>query len=405
MSTEEAASKTTVISTNKENSIMSQWNTTTFRTRRPCRIRKRLAQRALYVGALCMCCTISWAMTIEGKVINRTTGEPTRGDEVILYRVDRSMHEEARARTNEHGDFRFDTRTGLRYLVAVRHQNVAYHTKTIGDGSRVEVNVYDAVAKIEQVREDSATLFFEVTPGTLKITEFFVLSNTSTPPRTLAGGSTFQFAVPGEATLDSVAVQPPETLPFETKSRPLRIPGQYWINSPIRPGVTKVRVKYSLPYSGTASFHPRVLRPVAAMALMIPESMRLSVDQPEMFTYTGKDVGLSVYMAKQMKPGRQPRLWVSSVGSLETTGTSAEDGTAASGLDASNADFLPGPSSNQGFLADTTRFVIVCFETPVLVIALVIVVAMLRERRQLSTQISQRRNGIESAGLGGSDRG
>jgi hypothetical protein len=337
-------------------------------------------------------------------VTNRTTGEPARDDEVILYRVSRSMHEEARARTSEHGDFHFDSRTGLRYLVAVRHQNVAYHTRTIRDGSRVEVSVYNAVATIEQVREDSDTLFFEVIPGTLKITEFLILSNTSSPPQTLTGKTTFQFATPADATLDSVAVQSPETLPFETRSWPSRQPGQYAIASPILPGVTKVRLKYSLPYAGSASFQPQVLRPVAATALMVPESMQLTTDQPDMFMYTGKDNGLSVYLAKFTEPGRLPRVWLRSRGAVATVGTSAEGTADGSEIEASLPDYLPEGSSNQGFFADTTRTVFLCFETPIVVIALVIVIAICRNRGDISTRKCEQQDGMQTAGPGRTSR-
>src|SRR5262249_38301503 len=155
-------------------------------------------------------------------------------------------------------------------------------------------------------------------------------------------------------TLDSVAVQPPETLPFETKSWRCRRPGQYRVAYPIRPGVTKVRVKYSLSYSGSFSFQPRVLRPVAAMALMVPKSLQLITDQPDIFQRTGKDNGLSVYMAKHLEPGRLPRFWLNSDGTFATAGTSPEETAAASDADLSLPGFFPEASSNQGFFADTT---------------------------------------------------
>jgi hypothetical protein len=203
---------------------MSCSKTTTFRTYRPGGKRTRLAQRALYVVALCFFSTTSWATTIDGKVTNRTTGEPARDDEVILYRVSRSMHEEARARTSEHGDFHFDSRTGLRHLVAVRHQNVAYHTKTVSDGSRVEVR------------------------------------------------------------------------------------------------------------------------------------------------------------------------------------TSAEGTADGSEIEASLPDSLPEGSSNQGFFADTTRTVFLCFETPIVVIALVIVIAICRNRGDISTRKCEQQDGMQTAGLGRTSR-
>ncbi len=85
-----------VVSTNKENNIMSRSKTTPCRTYRPGTRRARPAQRALYVVALCFLSTASWATTLDGKGTNRTNREPARGDQVTLYRLDGNMHEEAR---------------------------------------------------------------------------------------------------------------------------------------------------------------------------------------------------------------------------------------------------------------------------------------------------------------------
>jgi hypothetical protein len=393
-----------VMSTNNKNSIMRHSKTTPFRRCWVGKTRRRLGQHALYVVVLCFLSMISWAARIDGEVVNLTTGEPARGDEVILYRVDRSMHEEAHARSGEHGEFHFDTHSDLRYLVAVRHQNVAYHTRTMNGASQPIVPVYNALANLEQIREDSDTLFFELSDGMLDVTEFFVLSNASTPPRTLAGRNTFQFSIPADATLDSVAVQPPETLPIETKCSSFRKPGQYGIAFPIRPGVTKVRVKYRLPYSASVLFQRQVLRPVTAMAFIVPETMQLISDRPGTFLQSGKDNGQSVYVAKQLEPGRLPRLWLNSANAVATTLASTEETAAGSDIEVPVPDFFPESPSKQGFFADTTRIVILCFETPVVVIALVIFIAMFRNRGDVSTRRSEARNAIEAVSVGRSDR-
>jgi hypothetical protein len=85
-----------IVTTNKENNIMSRSKTTPSRTCGPGIRRARPAQRALYVVALCCLSTASWATTLDGKGTNRANGEPARGDQVTLYRLDGNMHEKAR---------------------------------------------------------------------------------------------------------------------------------------------------------------------------------------------------------------------------------------------------------------------------------------------------------------------
>lgn len=360
---------------------------------------RRLGTHCLSLIVLCCLFTPTWASTISGRVMNRSTDQPSYGDEVILYRVDRTMHEQARVISDQQGNFRFTTKDQVRYLIAVQHGNVIYHMSIMSGTLQLEVPVYDAVAKLEEVREDSDTLFFEAGSSRLNVTEFFVLSNTSIPARTLAGSNTFQFAVPAEATLNTVAVQPPDTLPSETKFWPYGKTGQYRIAYPIHPGVTKVRVKYSLPYPGSASFQPQVLRPVAAMALMVPESIQLTVDRPDIFVQSVKDNGLSVYIAKNLQPGRLSRLWLSAAGKFDN-GSESEEGTPdASNFEASLPDFPPGTSSKQGVFADTTR-TFLCFETPIVVIAVVIAIAMLRNRGELSARTGDQPNRVQTTSHG-----
>ena len=153
----------------------------------------------------------------------------------------------------------------------------------------------------------------------MKITEFFVLSNRSNPPQTLAANNTFDFVLPRQAALDSVAVQPPDTLPLRTSVSPHGHRGRYGVSYPIRPGVTKVRVVYHLPHSGKVSLTPTVLHPVAAMALMVPQSMRMVTGQPDAFAYHGEQNGLSVYVANYLRPGTSSTFSLSGTGRSNTS--------------------------------------------------------------------------------------
>jgi hypothetical protein len=257
--------------------------------------------RLLSVLALAGCASAS---AITGQIINRSKGEPAAGDEVILYRVDPTMHELERTRSDWGGLFSFSNQVDTRHLIAVFHQGVSYHTHAMVRSAPVELSVYDAVSVLKSVRVDSDTLFFESGPKTLTVTEFFVLSNRSDPPRTLAAEKTFDFALPRPgSSLDSVAVQPPDTLPFRTTVLPAGRRGQYRLSYPLRPGVTKFRVVYHIPYSGRASVTPVLLHPVALMALMVPTTMRLTSPSGSGFTYRNEENGLAKFVATHLRRG------------------------------------------------------------------------------------------------------
>lgn len=326
------------------------------------------------------------ASTITGRVINRTTNKPSAGDRVILYRVGRSMHEEQHGISDSRGMFRFEGLARAQYLVAAFHHGVAYHTGLTNGIAPLDISVFDAAARLRDIHEDSDTLFFESDGATLAVTEFFVVANHSNPPRTLTGTSTFDFAIPNHALLDSVAVQPPSTLPHSTSVFPQRAAGRYGIAYPIRPGITKIRVLYRVPYSGSTSIAPVLLRPVGTMAVKVPATMRVNTGQPNFFEYRGEENGLSVYTAKDLRPGRIPAFSLSGIGHLrEVNNAKPPVLEAPSPTELEHAqEFMPQSNSKRAFLRITKRTLALYYEVPVLFTALLIGVGALINRRRCS---------------------
>ena len=286
-------------------------------------MRRITLQLCVRIAVVLLFTSISAAATISGRVMNQSTGSPSYGDDVALYRVDRTMQEVQRTTSDPQGKFRFENQRLSRYLIAVTHQGITYHTPAAVITNPVDVAVFDSVPALQGVHVDSDTLFFETDSTSLKVTEFFVLSNQSSPPRTLSAKETYRFALPQHASLTSVMVQPPGTLPLRVDVSHRSSLGQFAIDYPVRPGVTKIRVVYSLPYSGELSITPRVLYPLAAMALMIPGSMHLKEDSPGMFVYQGKHNRTSEYSRSAVSPGASVRFTLS--------GQAREDGHAAIG--------------------------------------------------------------------------
>ena len=162
----------------------------------------------------------SEASSVVGRVINRSQNRPSAGDDVVLYSVDQTMHEIARTQSGPDGSFQFENPKNISYLVAAFHQGVSYHTKTLHGDGPVEVTVYDAAQNVSGILDGSHTLFVHPENREVGITEFALISNQSSPPRTLAGIQTFKFVLPDHATLDSTLVQPPGTLPLRVKASP-----------------------------------------------------------------------------------------------------------------------------------------------------------------------------------------
>jgi hypothetical protein len=265
----------------------------------------RIHSRAPFlVSCFLLLTSLSAASTIEGMVINSSRNQPSSGDEVVLYSIDQTMHEVNRTKSDALGSFRFETSSDLKYLVAVLHQKVSYHAKVLSSTSLVEVSVYDAASAVTKVQEASKTIFPQVDGDDLKFTEFFVVSNQSTPPRALFAKQTFSFLLPKGAILDSTAVQPPGTLPFFVTAFACGTRGQYCIDYPIRPGTTKIRSVYHLPWSGGISMATPLLHPVGEVSLMIPAALQFDPKVPAIFVGRDNENGFTRYVASDVHPGQ-----------------------------------------------------------------------------------------------------
>jgi hypothetical protein len=279
-------------------------------------LRKALSCALVFLAILSLP-FVAVASTVTGKIINQTTGLPSPGDRVAIYRVDKSMHLEGRTTSDARGEFHFELPADARYIVAAYHQSVPYHTRVLRGQGPVEVSVYDAASDRGPLSEPSDTLFLQGEGSSLKVSEFFVLSNSSN--RTLVGTDTFTFALPRSAVLDSVAVQAPNTLPVLV-SAVRRGPGnRYGIANALRPGATKVRAVYHLPYSGQVPFTVTPLMAVSTMAVMVPVSMKMTSATPGALAYRGEQNRLAMYVASGLRPGRPVTFRISGTGGVTTS--------------------------------------------------------------------------------------
>ena len=272
----------------------------------------------LTLGAVCL------ASTITGIVINLSRNKPSPGDDVVLYRVDKSMHEVTRAKTDVHGAFRLEGPAGSQYLVAAIHDKISYHTALLRGSEPARVLVYDAVSRLAAVQESSTTLYPVLEDRLLKITQFHVVSNVSVPARTLA--PPFSLQLPKGAILDSAAVQPPGTLPFLVKASACGARDQYCIASPIRPGETRIRVVYHLDLHEGSLVTLPLSHSVNRALVKLPESLHLQSNVQAVFRNQGAQNGLLPYSVEGL---HQRRTLSFSLAPLTPQATLANGETAA----------------------------------------------------------------------------
>jgi hypothetical protein len=289
-----------------------------------------------FVFILLLAATAS-AATLSGAVQNKTTGKPSANDEVALIGLSQGMSVLAQTKSDASGKFRFDFNDdGTPHLVRVTHQGVTYFPTggpiTPGATS-VEVPVYDSARKLDGVATNVSVMRIQADGGNMQVLELIAVKNDSKPPRALAGDRTYEFFLPSGAQLDGAQVQGPGGMAINTTAVPDGTSGKHHFTYPIKPGETRFEIAYHIPYSGEATFSPKIVDDIQHFVVMLPKSINFEAKNPSSFSPMDNDPNATVQVATQVKAGADLAFRVSGTGMLpdEQQGQQAQAGGGAMG--------------------------------------------------------------------------
>ena len=269
-----------------------------------------------YFLTILLSVAVASAATITGTVTNGTTGKPAAGDDVILIKLQQSMQEEARTKTDAQGHYSLTASDdSIPHLVRVVHQKVLYHQPAPPGTTHADVQVFDAAAKLVGVSGIVDLMLLQTDNTGLQVTETYGVRNSSSPPRTLMSDRTLEIYLPEGAAVDQGMAQGPGGMPVRSAPVPLPDKNHYAFIFPIRPGETRFQLSYHLPYSGSFSFAPRLTLPVENLAVMLPHSMQFSASKAGVFE-AGEENGVAVQVAKNVAAGNAPAFKVSGSGTV-----------------------------------------------------------------------------------------
>src|SRR6202044_3772865 len=95
------------------------------------------------------------AESLTGVVTNKTTNKPAAGDDVVLIRLQQGMQEASRTKTDAKGRFTLDVPDNGLHLVRVTHDKATYFRPAPPGTQSVEVEVYNAAAKVKGVSSEA----------------------------------------------------------------------------------------------------------------------------------------------------------------------------------------------------------------------------------------------------------
>jgi hypothetical protein len=275
-------------------------------------------QILLGIGLMAGCATATLAAdAITGVARNQTRGGLAAGEEVILFRLDQGMQEEARTKTDSQGAFTFKARyPNALHLVRVVHQGVNYDQRaSVGDA--VSIDVFDAAANVKGVTGSIEIIRIGTNGNLLHVSDMVEIKNDSSPPLTQAGERTFEIYLPAQAKIDSVLAAGSGKIGVMISALP--VPGEpnhYTVNFPLRPGATKFAFNYDLPYDGHAAFREQNEYPLQQVAVMLPPTMKFTSRSAAFQVLTTGNNSYQVEVVNRVKAREEPEFEVSGVGAL-----------------------------------------------------------------------------------------
>lgn len=274
------------------------------------------------------------AATITGTVTNKTTNKPAAGDDVVLIRLAQGMQEASRTKTDARGRFKLDVPDEGTHLVRVTHDKANYFRAAPPGTESVEVDVYNAAAKVKGISSEADVMRIETQAGdkNLHVVENFFVKNDSTPPMTQFSDRPFEFYLPAGAVVAGSAALGPGGMPVQAAPVPLGDANHYAFVFPIRPGETRFQVTYSVPYSGSFKFSPKAVMTTDTIAIMMPKSMTFTAGAGAAYSPVTEETTAQTYVARNVSSSQPLDFTISGAGQLpRDTGAATTEGGGAAG--------------------------------------------------------------------------
>jgi hypothetical protein len=305
---------------------------------------KRLLQISLSIALLLapFAAPAALAATITGTVTNGTNNKPSAGDDVILVSLQQRMQETARTKTDAHGHYSIDVPDQGMHLIRVDHQKASYFQPAPPSTTTVDVQVFDVAATVSGITTEANVIRVETDPQGLHVTQSYFVKNDSTPPRTQFSNHSYEIYLPPDAKIEGAAAMGPGGMPVASSPAPMGEKGHYTYLFPLRPGETQFQVTYSLPYSGSAKFAPKLAGSADNVVVMVPKSMTFTPDASTPYQPINDDINAQTFVAKNVSSTQALGFSVSGSGALPRDVQTAQGANGQPGAPAATDDARPG---------------------------------------------------------------
>lgn len=274
--------------------------------------------RVAIVAAVLAITVSAFAQNVTGVVTNGTTGKPAAGVEVTLITLGQGMTESGSTKTDAQGKYSLALdNNGGPHLIRAAHQGSNYFKMLPPGFNTANVDVFDSAKKVDGISGNVNIMRMQADNNTLQFMELYAVRNTSSPPRTLVGDTTFEIVLPDGAVVDQADAASPNGQPISTSPVQLKQKNHYGFSFALKPGETRFQIAYHLPYKGEASIAPKLTLPFDHFVVMVPLSMKLDLKNPSLFQPINEQAGANVQATSSVGSGTDVSFKVSGTGAMQ----------------------------------------------------------------------------------------
>ena len=260
------------------------------------------------------------AGTVNGTVVNRTTGKPAPNVDLTLLSPTQGMREIASAKSDAEGRFTATSDAiGMGpVLIRATYHDVSFNTFLPPGRPEVEVEIYEISKDPKTISVSSHVVIFQPQGDRLVGAEEYSVQNGSQPPAAyFRTEGNFDFAIPENGTIGQVTTTSSMGMPV-TQAAIDKGKGHFAIAYPIRPGQTNVRLSYELPYpNNSATLKLPATYPGMKLLVVAPPGVTVTGDG---LTSAGQEQGMMVFAHDPLAAKAALSVSLSGVGSPQSTG-------------------------------------------------------------------------------------
>lgn len=247
-------------------------------------------QKFIYSLALALLSAASALASIEGTVVNGTTGKAAAGVSLTLLKPGgQGMQTLGSAVSEAAGHFVFekDQPGGGPQLVQASYKGITYNKLLTPNmpTSNVEVEVYEPTKSPAVAKPAQRMLVLEPSSSRLNVNETVVVENDSKTTYSNDALGAVQFYLPPAANGQvRVNAQGPQGMPLPRPAEKTEKADIFKVNFPIKPGETQIQIAYVLPLGSPLTFQGRVVN-IPGM-----QAGKLRLIAPAGVILSGKDI-------------------------------------------------------------------------------------------------------------------